>query len=1486
MFERKNVSPLAQNLSNSAKTHRSSNKIRNIVPALPIAHHQDYGKDINIGNLQFRGGGDSIEHNEPKENDYLELLSKISRYVQKIQENKYGQEVIESFIPTKVRNFSDFDNHKYMEPMDLELDVKKTLFSPDSKSRVMLLVGKTGIGKSFCCEYLRRAILFEWDPEPRLNGSEWWLPIYIDLSRSRCSGESVITETLTQELLLTETEIGLLKHAHRSKSGANKLPKLLFILDGYDQILDSRPLRTDFDCISHNLFKNLILIGPDWENSKVIVTCRENSLSKIDRRDLLFAQLDKEDELPIQGSLVERILEKFTDGEIKAFLKKYIILRDKGDVNQKITFSWIFLEEYEHAMINYLSKKSLKTPLKLILAANMLPDLLQDQNQTQVQEIPEIYFPEIRSNTTPLYDTFIKYTIKSIRETEPATRQLSKLSTDELYKSILIRLHHHALTCSRYHLEPSEFSTDEKEQQNVIDEALISGCPQILRRDEKGIYFRFRALQDYLVARSIEEELMRYSKKDSSTVPKTLLINRKVLMTGSLIAKFLIDAVREKRLIAEDLLNFIKISKISPMQSPFATAAANIVTILNAADYNFSGLDLSNICIPHADMSYGKFEKTNFANADLQCVLLEGACLKNADLIAANLKKICFGIYPDWIDKQKVVDVSIPPNGKHVAVAYDNKIVVLIKDKDSLAFKEVTTLKTEDEDTVEITKCVISSDGKKVLHNRGGIYRHSSNLLLWEVPSRTCHKLKGASGEKTHIQLSADGNSIISYSSGTTTSAWNKRDQLFIFVRNNTSGKYERKRKEKKCGSVTDCKFNPDGRLALQIEEGALVILLNTMEAKFRVRFMRDPKPFYTEKPNIYHYCRFSSNRKQIAFYSKWNTSHIYDFVRRRFMKYVKHLGTVVSNYVEFDGSQLFYTDDRFLARKDIADLKEAIFSANPSKKETRKNPKKNSSQTQKVSEAVNATSIQGKIIAFSEDKCALSFCKIPPAHKLATPMKRGQKSSTNKLNLKGTNINSAYGVSEESINIFRQKGDYGKVDELFMKMNIVNSIPKEITKISLNSRNLSQETARAIGGNTGWVNLEILELQNNSIGDEEIAHIGTNCAWPNLKRLDLSGNKISGKSAMGISNNSTWAKLEELMLGENQIQEEGSNMFTNESWKSLRVLDLHGNKITFKSGKGSAKNTAWTNLHTLNLADNAIGNEGALYLLTETSWPNLTILNLAKNAINATGALALSQNTIWPSIETLNLANNSINATGIAHLRKNSSWITLKTLNLAGNWFSAQGAAELRQNISWVNLQTLNLAFTSMGDDGVIELSKNTSWVNLEILNLGNNSIGDKGITILSQNESWSKLKTLILWKNSIGANGCEQLSKNATWPNLQELNLSVNSIGPNGSKALAKNTSWVNLQSLDLAGNAIGNNGAMNLSKNLSWVNLTTLSLNFNLIEDKGVRELSKNKAWKALKKLELQGNGFDKGVAVVELKKNPHWGDIEIVLKVVNN
>ena len=94
-----------------------------------------------------------------------------------------------------------------------------------------------------------------------------------------------------------------------------------------------------------------------------------------------------------------------------------------------------------------------------------------------------------------------------------------------------------------------------------------------------------------------------------------------------------------------------------------------------------------------------------------------------------------------------------------------------------------------------------------------------------------------------------------------------------------------------------------------------------------------------------------------------------------------------------------------------------------------------------------------------------------------------------------------------------------------------------------------------------------VLRLSGNLIGNKGTIALGKNTHWKNLPLLDLSYNRIGRDGAIGLAGNTAWSELKELHLQHNLLDDESSfALVRNSSWGKLeRLLVLDGNPgITF----------------------------------------------------------------------------------------------------------------------------------------------------------------------------------------------------------------------------------------------------------------------------------------------------------------------------------
>ena len=216
-----------------------------------------------------RGGGrdgEAVENGiqvesiiDTNESQLADILSKIDQYKKRVlNDNKFENELY--FYIDMLGKYSQDNHTANIYPFEVEYEVKKRLLNPNSESKVLLLAGEAGIGKTILCKYLQKTILSR-----EINSDDrGWLPIYINtcsLENSRSSSSSLFStevdtsttfEIICKELHLTKAEISLLQEAHASEL----LPHFLLIFDEcalFNETLN-KPLHsyTEDDCIQNN----------------------------------------------------------------------------------------------------------------------------------------------------------------------------------------------------------------------------------------------------------------------------------------------------------------------------------------------------------------------------------------------------------------------------------------------------------------------------------------------------------------------------------------------------------------------------------------------------------------------------------------------------------------------------------------------------------------------------------------------------------------------------------------------------------------------------------------------------------------------------------------------------------------------------------------------------------------------------------------------------------------------------------------------------------------------------------------------------------------------------------------------------------------------------------------------------------------------------------------------------------------------------------
>ncbi len=193
----------------------------------------------------------------------------------------------------------------------------------------------------------------------------------------------------------------------------------------------------------------------------------------------------------------------------------------------------------------------------------------------------------------------------------------------------------------------------------------------IRRRDDSSYEFLSPILQKYFCARAILP-LKWDSGKPLVDVEK---LNNLDLTKKPEIIDLLAEIVLRKEALKENLFQVIYRTK---EDDSYATAAANAITILNAARINLSGRDFKGVHIPGADLSYAFITNVDFTGSNLEGVFFVDTNLSHTVLCKARLAGI--QLDPPLVSgsgqvSNSAVPYAIAKSQKRIQNNFEKKIV-------------------------------------------------------------------------------------------------------------------------------------------------------------------------------------------------------------------------------------------------------------------------------------------------------------------------------------------------------------------------------------------------------------------------------------------------------------------------------------------------------------------------------------------------------------------------------------------------------------------------------------------------------------------------------------------------------------------------------------------------------------------------------------------------------------------------------------------
>lgn len=569
----------------------------------------------------------------------------------------------------------------------LSLDLQIETFLKGSQ-QVLLILGEQGSGKTF---FARNLALQLWEKHPSLH-KDLPIPLYIPLSQYNNHSLDVIKETL-KEAGFKNSQIQAFR-----KTGQ----PFLFIIDEWDQMINRIDLQN--------------LVTKSGLSGKIILLARPEALpTKSKDRALLFVDRS-------QRNLYEELwIAPFSEKEIQHYVER--------QQSQGLT-PWDYQKYNQYFKVFEGLLDLARNPFFLSLICELLPNKIEEliKEGTLSQSLVSIQIAMLEEYTDAwlhqaenrLSNHSKMAELRSQRKQfiKECKKYCKKLASDMMSKNVTsLIINRDEMQADEYfYLAAAPVTMIEDEINNTIQVQFIN---KLLRN-----YFLFLAekmemkvnqqapSQDDEKEPAVKIVLPEQIQVVIPTIDKVdISLSIRLLNREPSLIQFYAEEVQKNPTFKKMLFSLVENSK---SDASFAIAAANAMTILNAARCSFSGMDFSGARIRGAILIGAICHKTIFAKADVRDVIFRNAILDESDFTDSLIDGISFGEQKislqnfsdrSWAGGVETYFTAISPDGNKIGGISVNRMIIWEIKSGQVIYQE----KSQGE------KFTFSKDGKKVI---------------------------------------------------------------------------------------------------------------------------------------------------------------------------------------------------------------------------------------------------------------------------------------------------------------------------------------------------------------------------------------------------------------------------------------------------------------------------------------------------------------------------------------------------------------------------------------------------------------------------------------------------------------------------------------------------------------------------------------------------------------------------------------------------